>query len=145
MTQRFSVVTAVHILLLQHDAVLLARRANTGYEDGKWSVPAGHLDGEETVRAAAVREAREEVGVRLVPEQLRFGHVMHRRDHDHERIDFFLAAPAWQGEVTIAEPDKCSELAWVEPGQLPEDVVPYVRSGIADVMAGNPYSEFGWR
>jgi 8-oxo-dGTP pyrophosphatase MutT (NUDIX family) len=56
--RRFTMPCAVHLFLVRDDHVLLLRRHNTGHEDGKYSVVAGHLDGGEEVRTAAVREAR---------------------------------------------------------------------------------------
>ncbi|CAN5269810.1 hypothetical protein BH20ACT3_BH20ACT3_07260 [soil metagenome] len=144
MPQRFTVVPAVHLVLIEHGKVLLAKRANTGYEDGRWSVPAGHLDGGESVREAAVREAGEEIGIALDVEDVRFGHAMHRRSDGEERIDFFVVGDRWKGDVRIAEPDKCSDLTWADPIDLPSDTIPYVRSGIGRTLAGEPYSEFGW-
>jgi ADP-ribose pyrophosphatase YjhB (NUDIX family) len=85
---------AVHIFLLRDNHVLLLRRANTGYEDGKYSVVAGHLDGGESVTQAAIREAHEEVGITLRLTDLTVVGVMHRVSTD-ERIDFFLVATTW--------------------------------------------------
>lgn len=144
MEPRFSLVSAVHLLLLDADGrVLLSRRANTGYEDGKLSVPAGHLDGDETVRQAAVREAAEEIGLILTEDVLAVALVMHRRSDD-ERIDFFVVCRSWDGEPDNSEPLKCSELVWAAPNGLPDDVVPYVGAGIEHVTAGLHYAEFGW-
>ena len=56
----FAVRVAAHFFLVRDRKILLLRRQNTGYEDGKFSVVAGHLDGDEEVSAAMVREAREE-------------------------------------------------------------------------------------
>jgi 8-oxo-dGTP diphosphatase len=147
MAERFTITPAVHVLLLHEGRVLLARRANTGYEDGRWSVPAGHVDGGETIREAAVREAAEELGVDLDLADVQFAHVMHRRKPDaeqEERIDFFLRCERWDGEVRRAEPDKCSELRWCDPNDLPDDTIAYVRAGIGHALAERPYAEHGW-
>jgi len=53
------------------------------------------------------REAREEVGVRLSPADLELVGVMHRRCED-ERVDFFLAARTWSGQIRNVEPDRCN-------------------------------------
>ena len=45
--RRFRMVVAVHLFLLQNGNILLLRRFRTGYEDGNYSVIAGHLDGSE--------------------------------------------------------------------------------------------------
>jgi 8-oxo-dGTP diphosphatase len=144
MSQRFTVVPCVHLLLLSDGKVLLARRANTGYEDGMWSVPAGHLDGGESVREAGAREAAEEIGISVSVVDVRVEHVMHRRKDGEERADFFATLSTWAGDVRNAEPDRCSELTWADPANLPDDTIAYVRSGIGHTLAGVPYSEFGW-
>jgi 8-oxo-dGTP diphosphatase len=141
---RFAVVPAVHLLLGRGDEVLLQRRFNTGYEDGNYSVPAGHLDGGEPATLAMVREAREETGITLAPADLAVAHVMHRHEAGEERFDLFLAAAAWAGEPRIMEPHKCDELRWCRPDALPPNTVPYVRAALAAVARSAPYSEFGW-
>jgi 8-oxo-dGTP diphosphatase len=123
MHARFPV--AVHIFLLRENYVLLLRRANTGYEDGNYSVVAGHLDGGESVTQAAIREAHEEVGIALRPTDLKVVGVRHRVSND-ERIDFFLTATAWGGTLTNHEPDNCSELRWYALDALPANMIPYV-------------------
>lgn len=62
--ERFHAVVALHLILVCDCQIPLLRRASTGDEDGSSSVPTGHLNGGETVRAATLREAREEIGVR---------------------------------------------------------------------------------
>ena len=141
--KRLRLPVAVHLFFVRDGRVLLLRRCNTGYEDGNFSVPAGHLDGGEQVVAAAIREAREEVAVEIAPTDLRVVGVMHRRAED-ERIDFFLATEAWTGGATNAEPAKCDELAWFPLDALPENVIPYVARALANYRRGIWFDSFGW-
>lgn len=137
---------AVHIFFLRdRDAeILLLRRFNTGYEDGNYSVVAGHVDAGETVTQAAVREIMEEAGVVVDAKDLQIVHVMNRKSND-ERVDFFLTVRRWSGEIVNAEPNKCDDLSWHPIMNLPENMVPYVRHAIECFQKGIAYSEFGWR
>lgn len=139
----------VHLLFFHGDQVLLLRRLNTGFEDGNYSVPAGHLDGGETVRMAAAREALEEVGMHIKPEEIDFATVTHRKSGDtlsgtDERVDFFVHIKHWEGEPFNAEPEKCDELSWWDLNALPENTIPYVRKAITNYREGIPFDEFGW-
>jgi mutator protein MutT len=133
----------VHLFFIRDNSILIARRKNTGYRDGEYSVPAGHLDGGETVVTAGVREALEEVGLQLNEADLKFVGVMHRVEDD-ERVDFFLRVQRWQGEPFNNEPDKCDDLQWVDMAALPENMVPYVRRAIHNHLHGVVFDEFGW-
>jgi len=133
----------VHLLFFHKDQVLLLRRFNTGYADGQYSVPAGHLDGGETVRAAAVREGEEETGLRLEEDNIAFSSVVHRHEAD-ERVDFFVHIRTWQGKPVNTEPDKCDELCWAPVEELPQNVIPYVRKAIQNHCDGIHFDEFGW-
>ena len=141
MRNRFK--SAVHLLLIHNQKILLLRRYNTSYEDGNYSVVAGHLNGGEMVTAAAVREAREEVGIVIREKDIEIVQVMHRLSDD-ERIDFFVTVSAWKGEITNQEPDKCDHLAWFSLDELPENTVPYVRQAIRNYQNGVQFSSFGW-
>ena len=133
----------VHLLFFRENQVLLLRRFNTGFEDGNYSVPAGHLDGNETVRMAAAREAFEETGVRIDARNITFATVMHRKSDD-ERVDFFVRIQAWEDEPFNVEPEKCDELRWCDMAALPENTIPYVRKAIGNYLEGIPFDEFGW-
>lgn len=133
----------VHVLLERDGKVLLMRRAGTGFFDGLYSLPGGHVEEGESLRATAIREMAEEVGVVLAEADLAVVGVVHRRS-DTNRIDFFLAARCWQGEPRIAEPDKCDALQWFSRGALPDAIVPYIR----DALGAGPgpwIQESGWR
>jgi 8-oxo-dGTP diphosphatase len=133
----------VHLFFFRGNQILLLRRFNTGYADGQYSVPAGHLDGGETVIDAAGREALEEVGVQIDPQDIHFSSVMHRLNGD-ERVDFFLHIVQWDGEPLNCEPDKCDELLWVDVDAMPSNTIPYIRQALRNHFQKLPFDEFGW-
>ena len=59
--ERFRAPLAVFIIFQKEDQIWLQRRANTGYRDGEYDVPSGHVEVGEAMSAAAVREAKEEI------------------------------------------------------------------------------------
>jgi ADP-ribose pyrophosphatase YjhB (NUDIX family) len=143
MKTRFKLIASVYIFFIKDDQILLLRRANTGYQDGNYSLVAGHADGEEPLTVAAQREAREEAGVEINKEDLVLKHVMHRREDD-ERMDFFFEARTWKGEIRNTEPGKCDDLSWFELDNLPTNTIPYIRQAIEGYKKGIIYSEF-WK
>ena len=142
-TSKFKLICDVHLFLLQENNILLLRRYNTGYEDGNFSVIAGHLDGNEEIKTAMIREAHEEAGIELAERDLLVAGMMHRKSVE-ERIDFFLTATRWSGEITNQEPDKCDLLAWFAINRLPENTIPYVRRAIDNYRRGVWFDSFGW-
>ncbi len=131
----------VHLFFLRGGEILLSQRLNTGYRDGEYSVPAGHLDGGETVMVAGCREAMEEVGIALSEDDLVFSGVMHRIE-DEERVDFFFVVRTWSREPFNNEPEKCGDLRWFQLDALPENTVPYVRQAIGNHLRDNRFDEF---
>jgi 8-oxo-dGTP diphosphatase len=136
----------VHMILRRRDGkILLGRRRQTSYCDGMLHLPSGHLEQDETAAEAVLRETREEVGVIVDPADLRLLHVLHRAgDGGADRVGLFYLADRWTGSPVNAEPDRCAELVWADPADLPPDVIAYPAQGIHAGLAGQPYSEFGW-
>ncbi|GAA4875141.1 NUDIX hydrolase [Saccharopolyspora cebuensis] len=130
MANGFSVVPSAYVLLRRADEVLLQLRRGTGYRDGFWACgAAGHVERAESVLDAARREAAEELGITVAPEDLRPLTVMHRTGGDgrpvNERVDFFFECRRWSGQPRLVEPDKAAELRWAGLGALPDPVVPH--------------------
>ena len=135
---------AVHLFLLRNQEILLLRRYNTGYEDGNYSVIAGHLDGGEDVYTAMIREAREEAGIDINARDLEIVQVMHRKKADEKRIDYFFRCERWTGEVRNMEPNKCDQLAWYPLDNLSGNTIDYIREAIENYRNGVRFTIFGW-
>jgi len=135
---------AIHLFLLDKDSILLLKRYNTGYEDGKYSVIAGHLDGNENVYDAMIREAKEEAGIDILKDDLKIIQVMHRIQPNDERIDYFFICKEWNGKIINKEPKKCSELKWYCINELPENTIEYIKFAIKNYLERMHFTLFGW-
>ena len=62
-------VVGVGIVVWRGDRVLLVRRAHPPRQ-GEWSIPGGRQELGETVFEAAIREAREETGLTVLPREI---------------------------------------------------------------------------
>jgi len=145
MEKRNTAIPAAYIFFEKDDKYLIARRANTGYEDGNYQVPAGHIEMGELPSEAAIREAKEEVGVDITQEDLEFVHISYRPKHDNtdNRVDFFFRARKWTGEITNMEPEKCDELRWVSPEEFPENTTSHIRDAFESMIKNVPFRELG--
>jgi 8-oxo-dGTP diphosphatase len=139
-----SIVDAM-IILVTADNVLLAQRQGTGYADGAWNLPSGKLELGETISHAAIREAREEIGVRIREDALRFVHLLHYRNSLGEaRMGVFFQALRWDGEPYNAEPHKCASVQWWPLNELPPATYRYTAEGIRAYVRGVYFSNVGW-
>lgn len=135
----FALVPAAYVLLLRAapaggaDEVLLQLRQSTGYMDGHWACgAAGHVESGESVTGTALRELREELGIRAEPAGLTPLTAMHRSNDPggaalEQRVDFFFTLRAWSHEPRILEPGKTTSLEWFALDGLPEPMPPHER------------------
>lgn len=94
---------------------------------------------------ALIREAKEELGITIKPEDLEYSTIMHRfADDKSERIDFFFSCKTWTSKEQICEANKCDDLKWVEMSKLPENTIDYVGKGIECYEQNMKFIEFGW-
>lgn len=143
--QRFKLIPAVYLIVRRRDEVLLLRRANTGYQDGKYGMIAGHLEGDELATAALAREAKEEAGITIDPLKARFVHLihgLHREQIGQERLSLFFEVWEWEGNIKNMEPEKCDDLSWHPVDKLPNNILPQVRNALQYISKNIYYSEY---
>lgn len=141
--EKFKMRIAVYLILEKNGETLLSRRFNTGWRDGWYSLVAGHVDGNETIAHAMIREAREESGISILEENVKVIHTMHRLCPDVEYIDFYLSTSTWDGEPNNQEPDKCDDMSWHPYESLPQNTLPCIQYAFENIKNGIPFSE--WR
>lgn len=78
-----------------------------------WALPKGHIDGRETEQEAAIREVREETGLRVALDT-ELGEVSYwfRADGDRifKKVTFFLLS--WQSGSPMPQIEEVDEVAW---------------------------------
>ncbi len=138
MPERYTVKLVSLVILEDHNKILLTRRFNTGWEDGKYTVPSGHVEPNETPLQTAVRELKEEVGVDTKSEDLELVHV----DFFDNYIHLYFKTTKWIGEPKNMEPDKCDEIKWVSYNELPDDLSGHGHEALKAIAAKKYYSEY---
>lgn len=142
-TKRIGANISAYLILKQKGKLLLHLRKNTGYCDGMWSLIAGHVEGGESATDGMIREAHEEIGIKIEPWQLKVVHVMHRKTNRFN-MDIFFECASWEGTIINREPDKCERIAFFQFDALPLNTVDYNVLVLKAILAGNFYSECGW-
>lgn len=131
-TPRDRFVLVVHVLLLRDGPadveMFLLRRAGTGFMDGYYVPPGGHVCAGESLEAAAARECREETGV--APRHLRALCVLPYRSGRHQGVNVVFEGSELSAEPGIAEPERCDAAGWYPVDRLPQPVAPW----LADVL-----------
>lgn len=143
--ERNKAVPAVYLFLRKGDEILLMRRQGSGYYDGWYSVPAGHVEAGELPLEGLVRETAEELGIVIDPKDVKLVHTMYRTKHDEtgDRADLFFLSTKWSGEIRIMESHKCDDIKWFPINALPENMMHHVREALMYSEKGIIYSELG--
>lgn len=140
--KRNSVPITALLILKKDNKILLLRRYNTGYEDGNYCFPGGHLDQGEPIHQALIREANEEIGIRINARDLNLVHVINRKIKNNAYVDFIFECTTWEGNPYIAETNKADDLKWFDLNEIPNNIIPFMK----EVFSKNKnfYIPYGW-
>ncbi|MFF4448206.1 NUDIX domain-containing protein [Streptomyces sp. NPDC001502] len=138
----------VHVLVRRGDHLLVGRRSDQQRVfPGCYQVPAGLMEEGEAASSAAARELREETGLDIPAEKLRFVHLMHHvstHTTRTERLAFFFEADDPGSDVVNTEPEKCDGWDWHQADGIPQPTAPYLALALRHIADGTSYSEFAW-
>ena len=139
---------AVIMVFKKGSEVALLHRQNTNWMNGYWGVVGGKVDKGESALKAAMREAKEEVGVELKLTKEDVSAVLYRTGNGETDlspwVDTIFEITEWQGELYNAEPHAHSELKWFEVDDLPKNLTPFTKKYLSLLTDGIKYDESGW-
>ena len=147
--KRFKIKIAACLLLMEQGKICLQRRQGTGIDDGWYTIPMGGVESGERPMETLIREAKEEIGIDLSPEDVRLGHAMYRRHtmpdgYIFYQQDLFFCVSSYGGVVQNLELHKADDVRFFSLQELPEKLVPHIKQAIGCALRGEFYSEFGF-
>jgi 8-oxo-dGTP pyrophosphatase MutT (NUDIX family) len=134
---------AIDLLLIKDGKVLLQRRKNTGWMDGKWNLFGGHPCDDEVLEETIVREAKEELGIEIKPKDIHIVHCIQHRSTSRLYMQFYATCEKYKGTPTIME-DKADTLEWFDVNDLPKEIVPTAKQAIKSYANKKHFSRFGF-
>jgi 8-oxo-dGTP diphosphatase len=135
---------AVTMVLRKGDKIAFLLRSNTDWMNGFYGLPGGRVDAGEQLATAAMREANEEIGVTIDKADLKLLLTWQRHYDDGDWVDVVFEVTKWEGEPYNAEPNVHSELTWLDPNDLPKNVLAENKFLLEQIAAGKTYAEYGW-
>lgn len=140
--EREKFLSSVYLIIRnEKNEILLQRRQGTKLWYGFLSLPAGHIDEGENAYDAVVREAREELEIKISINNIIDTFVVNRRNKSLlPYYDVYFEINSYSGEIKISEPKKCSELVWCDINNLPEDMIDFEIEAIRNNQNGIKFS-----
>jgi 8-oxo-dGTP diphosphatase len=136
MADRMHATVPVFLALIDgQNRVYLQRRFQTGYLDGQYEPPAGKVEEDEFPSHAACREALEEAGVIVKPEDLELFHAYMNLSNGQPWLGLMFRTRKWKGSPSIQESDKCDDAGFFSLDELP-GLTPQVIDGMKHVLDG---------
>ncbi len=123
---------ACGVMIFNADGKLLMmlRSINTRADHGRWGIPGGLVEFNETVEDAIRRETKEETDAELRELQY-LGYVEHiLRDEGKHFVSQIFLAKSFSGEAVNMEPDKFERFEWFDIDDLPENTSEVVHRAV---------------
>lgn len=145
MKKRFMTPCAVGALIKRksengNEEILLQKRKND-----KWDLAVGgHVEESEPITAALIRESYEEIGINVLYEDIIFSTCSYTNFKDRPYTFFYFEIKKYSGIPYIKEPDKCFDLKWFALNNLPDNIIPDVKTVIESSVTGINFLELGW-
>lgn len=110
----------VDAIIMKANKILLTKRSLNLLGGGKWAIPGGFMDRDETAAQAILREVLEETGYTgTVIKLLEIRDNPKRADDDRQNITFVYLVEPLKQVTTLLDVNEVTELRWFPLHQLP--------------------------
>lgn len=141
--ERFKVAITVSAIFQKKDKTLLMKRWNTGYMDGKWALVSGHVESEESLKQALIREVEEEIGLNIRESDLSYICGIRSKENNNY-INFYFLINNFDGNIVNKEPNKCKVLKWFAINELPNNMIMNDKKAINNMLNAVSFEEYGF-
>ena len=128
-TYYHNIAAAVALVFTFEDKVLFTVR-NVDPDKGKWDLPGGFIDPNETAEEAACREIREELGLDLQPSDLKYVTTSPNnylyKNVPYRTMDIFYECALPSNGINVAAEDEIQELVWVKRSEIDLEKIGFV-------------------
>ncbi len=128
-TYYHNIAAAVAIVFTFEDKVLFTVR-NVDPDKGKWDLPGGFIDPNETAEEAACREIREELGLNLQPSDLKYVTTSPNnylyKNVPYGTMDIFYECELTSDIIKVEAEDEIQELIWVKRSEIDLNQIGFV-------------------
>lgn len=125
-------------VIVKDGKTLLAQRMGS-FNQGDWGSMGGHVEFGETPIEAAIREAKEELGIKIG--NLKFVCCINEYFKEKQYVDVIFLADIISGRPRIMESHKISKIGWFPLDDLPEPLFAPIRITLQNLKTGQQYFE----
>lgn len=102
-------------------------------DNGTWSLPGGAVEGNESLEAAAIREAKEETGFNIMVHGIVAVNEAKLLKYDEHALFITFRAEIIGGHREITRPDEIKEVEWID-FERANELMPYYKDGINKIV-----------
>ena len=134
---------SVNLIVKDGNKICLMRRYNTGWNDGNYALMGGHVEDGENPIDAVVREAKEELGIIVDKNNVKYLLTMSVYP-DH--IYLYFNCDKYSGTISNNEPTQCDDIRFFDINNLPENLIEADKKALQSIFAstGSNYTDLGY-
>lgn len=128
-------------IIIENDKGQILVMKREGKHAPYWSIPGGKLELGETFEQGSKRELQEELDIDVEDPKV-IAVTNNLKTYEVEGVHFIsiiLLVKTYKGEPKIMEPDRCTEIRWVDPKNLPQPHFDASELGVRCYVEGVPY------